>query len=84
MLGGDLYHYPPERALHRAPPDNEFNVQASAASRVTIEEYLRADKDSTLDSARLRRQREAQEVPGLLRVTHHQLLAIAIAAAWKR
>ena len=44
MLGGDLYHYPPERALHRAPPDNEFNVQASAASRVTIEEYLRRTK----------------------------------------
>ncbi len=44
MLGGDLYHYPPERSLHRAPPDNEFNVQASAASRVTIEEYLRRTK----------------------------------------
>ena len=44
MLGGDLYHYPPERAFHRAPPDNEFNVQASAASRVTIEEYLRRTK----------------------------------------
>ena len=41
MLGGDLYHYPPERALHRTPPDNEFNVQASAASRVMIEAYLR-------------------------------------------
>jgi glyoxylase-like metal-dependent hydrolase (beta-lactamase superfamily II) len=40
MLGGDLYHYVPERTLHRSPPDNEFNVQASAASRVTIEEYL--------------------------------------------
>jgi glyoxylase-like metal-dependent hydrolase (beta-lactamase superfamily II) len=44
MLGGDLYHYPPERALHRAPPDNEFNVQASAASRVLIEDYLRRTK----------------------------------------
>jgi glyoxylase-like metal-dependent hydrolase (beta-lactamase superfamily II) len=44
MLGGDLYHYPPERALHRAPPDNEFNVQASAASRETIEAYLRRTK----------------------------------------
>jgi N-acyl homoserine lactone hydrolase len=44
MLGGDLYHYPPERTLHRAPPDNEFNVQASAASRVRIEEYLQKTK----------------------------------------
>jgi N-acyl homoserine lactone hydrolase len=40
MIAGDLYHYPPERTLHRAPPDNEFNVQQSAASRATIEEYL--------------------------------------------
>jgi glyoxylase-like metal-dependent hydrolase (beta-lactamase superfamily II) len=40
MLGGDLYHYPPERTLRRAPPDNEFNVQQSAASRTAIEEYL--------------------------------------------
>jgi glyoxylase-like metal-dependent hydrolase (beta-lactamase superfamily II) len=40
MLGGDLYHYPRERALHRPPPDNEFNVEASAASRRKIEEYL--------------------------------------------
>jgi glyoxylase-like metal-dependent hydrolase (beta-lactamase superfamily II) len=40
MLSGDLYHYPPERTLHRAPPDNEFSVQASAASRATIEAYL--------------------------------------------
>jgi len=44
MLGGDLYHYPPERTLHRTPPDNEFNVAASAASRVTIEEYLAKTK----------------------------------------
>ncbi len=41
MLSGDLYHYPQERTLHRAPPENEFNVQQSAASRATIEEYLR-------------------------------------------
>ena len=40
MIAGDLYHYPPERAFHRAPPDNEFNVQQSAASRALIEEYL--------------------------------------------
>ena len=44
MLSGDLYHYPPERTLHRAPPDNEFSVQQSAASRVTIEEYLQRTK----------------------------------------
>jgi N-acyl homoserine lactone hydrolase len=40
MVAGDLYHYPPERTFHRAPPDNEFSVQQSAASRVMIEEYL--------------------------------------------
>jgi N-acyl homoserine lactone hydrolase len=44
MLGGDLYHYPPERTLRRAPPDNEFNVQQSAASRAMIEEYLTKTK----------------------------------------
>ena len=44
MLGGDLYHYPPERTLRRAPPDNEFNVQQSAASRAVIEEYLTKTK----------------------------------------
>jgi len=44
MLGGDLYHYPPERTLHRAPPDNEFNVPQSAASRTAIEEYLKKTK----------------------------------------
>ena len=41
MLAGDLYHYPPERTLRRPPPDNEFNVQQSAASRAMIEEYLK-------------------------------------------
>jgi glyoxylase-like metal-dependent hydrolase (beta-lactamase superfamily II) len=44
MIAGDLYHYPPERTLRRAPPDNEFNVQQSAASRVKIEEYLQKTK----------------------------------------
>ena len=44
MLSGDLYHYPQERTLHRPPPENEFNVQQSAASRVTIEEYLQKTK----------------------------------------
>ena len=40
MLSGDLYHYPAERTLHRAPPDNEADVQQSAASRSIIEAYL--------------------------------------------
>ena len=40
MLSGDLYHYPQERTLRRPPPDNEYSVGGSAASRVTIEEYL--------------------------------------------
>jgi len=44
MVAGDLYHYPPERAFHRAPPDNEFSVQQSAASRARIEEYVKASK----------------------------------------
>jgi len=44
MLGGDLYHYPPERTFHRAPPDNEFDVRQSAASRAAIEEYLTQTK----------------------------------------
>lgn len=44
MLGGDLYHYASERALHRPPPDNEFDVQASAASRAAIEAYLARTK----------------------------------------
>ncbi|PYR36704.1 MAG: MBL fold metallo-hydrolase [Acidobacteria bacterium] len=44
MLSGDLYHYPQERTLRRAPPDNEFDVRQSAASRASIEEYLRKTK----------------------------------------
>src|SRR5262245_27270727 len=44
MIAGDLYHYPPERTMHRAPPDNEFNVQQSAASRAMIEAYLTRTK----------------------------------------
>ena len=44
MIAGDLYHYPPERTLRRAPPDNEFNVQQSAASREMIEQYLTKTK----------------------------------------
>jgi glyoxylase-like metal-dependent hydrolase (beta-lactamase superfamily II) len=41
VIAGDLYHYPPERTLRRAPPDNEFNVAQSAASRERIDEYLK-------------------------------------------
>jgi N-acyl homoserine lactone hydrolase len=44
MLSGDLYHYPPERTFRRAPPDNEFSVEQSAASRVKIEDYLQKTK----------------------------------------
>jgi glyoxylase-like metal-dependent hydrolase (beta-lactamase superfamily II) len=41
MLGGDLYHYAPERTFQRKPPDNEFNVAQSSASRAMIEDYLK-------------------------------------------
>lgn len=44
LIAGDLYHYPPERTFHRAPPDNEFNVAQSAASRDRIEAYLKTSK----------------------------------------
>jgi N-acyl homoserine lactone hydrolase len=44
MLSGDLYHYPAERTLRRAPPDNEANVQQSAASRSEVEAYLQKTK----------------------------------------
>jgi N-acyl homoserine lactone hydrolase len=44
MVAGDLYHYSPERQFHRAPPDNEFSVQQSAASRARIEDYVKASK----------------------------------------
>jgi len=44
MIAGDLYHYPPERTFKRQPPDNEFSVEQSAASRDMIEEYLRKTK----------------------------------------
>jgi glyoxylase-like metal-dependent hydrolase (beta-lactamase superfamily II) len=46
MIAGDLYHYLPERTFHRAPPDNEFSVQQSAASRTMIEEYLKKTNTS--------------------------------------
>jgi glyoxylase-like metal-dependent hydrolase (beta-lactamase superfamily II) len=41
MVAGDLYHYQPERTFHRVPPDNEFSVEQSAASRAAIEQYLK-------------------------------------------
>jgi hypothetical protein len=44
MLSGDLYHYPQEQTLRRPPPDNEFSVEQSAASRRRIEEYLKTTK----------------------------------------
>lgn len=44
MIAGDLYHYPQERTLKRPPPDTEFNVAQSAASRAMIEEYLKRTK----------------------------------------
>jgi glyoxylase-like metal-dependent hydrolase (beta-lactamase superfamily II) len=44
MVAGDLYHYSPERIFQRKPPDNEFNVEQSAASRVMIEDYLKKTK----------------------------------------
>ena len=41
LLCGDLYHYPEERVLHSAPPNNEQgSVEQSAASRQKIEDYL--------------------------------------------
>jgi glyoxylase-like metal-dependent hydrolase (beta-lactamase superfamily II) len=39
VLGGDLYHYPEERALHRLPP-RDFSVEQTAASRAAIEAFL--------------------------------------------
>ena len=44
MVAGDLYHYPPERDLKRNPPDNEFSVPQSSASRAMIEEYVKKTK----------------------------------------
>jgi glyoxylase-like metal-dependent hydrolase (beta-lactamase superfamily II) len=44
MVAGDLYHYAPERTFQRKPPDNEFNVEESAASRKAIEDYVKKTK----------------------------------------
>ena len=40
MLGGDLYHYPEERAKGRMPTI-EFNAQQSAAARTKVEALLK-------------------------------------------
>jgi len=40
LLSGDLYHYPEERAQHRVPT-TDFNRDQTAASRVTIEAFLK-------------------------------------------
>ncbi len=40
VLGGDLYHYPEERATGRTPTF-EFNAEQSKASRARIERYLK-------------------------------------------
>ena len=40
IVAGDLYHYAPERTFKRRPPDNEFSVEQSSASRARIEEYV--------------------------------------------
>ena len=66
MLSGDLYHYPAERTLHRAPPDNEANVQQSAASRSTIEAYLQKTKTALWIEHDFVSERQAQEISGLL------------------
>ena len=44
MVAGDLYHYAPERTFQRKPPDNEFSVEQSAASRKMIEDYVKKTK----------------------------------------
>jgi N-acyl homoserine lactone hydrolase len=46
VLGGDLYHYPEERATGRTPTF-EFNAEQSKASRSRIESYLQ-DSRGTL------------------------------------
>ncbi len=46
VLGGDLYHYPEERATGRTPTF-EFNAEQSKASRARIEQFLK-DTHGTL------------------------------------
>ena len=67
MIAGDLYHYPQERTLHRPPPDTEFHVQQSAASRVMIEEYLKRTKTEIWIEHDFVAN-EAEEIAGVLRV----------------
>jgi len=40
VLSGDLYHYPEERAQHQVPK-TDFNREQTAASRATIEAFLK-------------------------------------------
>ena len=41
MLAGDLYHFREERAAQVLPKNLEFDKDASRASRVRIEEYVK-------------------------------------------
>jgi N-acyl homoserine lactone hydrolase len=41
VLGGDLYHYPEERALGRIPP-RDFNPAQTATSRAALETFLKS------------------------------------------
>ena len=43
LISGDLWHYPEERA-RRLVPTTEFNADQTAASRVTIEKFLKESK----------------------------------------
>jgi N-acyl homoserine lactone hydrolase len=43
VLGGDLYHYPEERATGRIPTF-EFNADQSKASRAKVEAFLKQNK----------------------------------------
>jgi glyoxylase-like metal-dependent hydrolase (beta-lactamase superfamily II) len=40
VLSGDLYHYPEERKLNRLPV-RDFNVDQTAASRKSLEEFMK-------------------------------------------
>jgi glyoxylase-like metal-dependent hydrolase (beta-lactamase superfamily II) len=43
LVAGDLYHYPEERTMNRFP-SFEFNKEQSAASRATIDVFLKKNK----------------------------------------
>ena len=68
MIAGDLYHYPQERTLKRPPPDTEFNVAAVGGVSRDDRGVSAEDEDRDLDRARLRAQREAEEVAAVLRL----------------